>query len=120
MPFSRTIQSENGKYREKYRLCEFPISNYVESKGILESMNGQTLSKVTITDTLQGGLTDFTKGFQESHVIHFLPGDLFTVNTRLYVVYKDLAGEKVEQPFQIEKGFFDLELLFIKKEDVGE
>jgi len=117
LPFSRTIHSENGKHVEKYRLCEFPIDNYIESRGTLESLNGQALAKVTLTDTLQGGLTDLTRGFQETHIIHFLPGDLYTVNTRIYIVYKSFAGGKIETPFDLD-GFYDLELLFTKKQDV--
>ena len=115
MPFSRTILSEDGTRKEKYRLAEFPIDNYIESKGTAQSTRGQVLAKVKTTDTLQGGLTDFTKGFSESHIIHFLPGDLTTVNTRLYIVYKSLTGEKVELPFELGYGFYDLEILFVKK-----
>jgi hypothetical protein len=47
-------------------------------------------------------------------------GNLYTANTRIYVVYKDFVGNYVEKPFDID-GFYDLEILFIKKvkQDVG-
>ena len=70
---------------------------------------------------LQGGLIDFTKGFPETHIIHFMNGNLYTANTRIYVVYKDFVGNYIEKPFDID-GFYDLEILFIKKvkeQDVG-
>jgi len=119
MPFSRTVLSEDGKHVEKYRLAEFPIDGYIESKGSAQSINGQVQSKVKTTDTLQGGLTDFTRGFPETHIIHFLPGDLYTVNTRLYIIYRGFTGGKVEMPFAIGDGFFDLEVLFVKKAKNG-
>jgi hypothetical protein len=115
MPFSRTILSENGKHVEKYRLCEFPIDNYIETKGTARSRNGQVLANVETTDSLQGGLTDFTRGFPETHIVHFLAGDLYTVNTRIYIVYKNFAGKKVEKDFELGDSFYDLEILFIKK-----
>jgi len=52
-------------------------------------------------------------------MIHFLPGDLYTANTRIYIVYKTFAGVKVEKPFEIGDGFYDIEILFIKKESHG-
>jgi len=116
LPFSRTIHSENGKYLEKYRLCEFPIDNYIDSRGSLECLNGQTLAKVRTTDTLTGGLSDFTKGFQETHIIHFLPGDLYTINTRIYIVYKSFTGVHVEKDYELNGGFYDFEVLFVKKQ----
>ena len=119
MPFSRTVLSEDGKHVEKYRLCEFPIDNYIKTKGTARSRNGQILANVETTDTLQGGLTDFTRGFPETHIVHFLAGDLYTVNTRIYIVYKNFAGVKVEKPFELGDGFYDLEVLFIKKQKNG-
>jgi hypothetical protein len=119
MPFSRTVLSEDGKHVEKYRLCEFPIDNYIKTKGTARSRNGQVLANVETTDTLQGGLTDFTRGFPETHIVHFLAGDLYTVNTRIYIVYKNFTGVKVEKAFELGDGFYDLEILFIKKEKNG-
>jgi hypothetical protein len=110
----------DGKYIERYRLCEFPIDNYVEIHASAESLNGQVIEKIKLRDTLQGGLIDFTKGYPETHIIHFMNGNLYTANTRIYVVYKDFMGSPVEKPFDID-GFYDLEILFIKKvkQDVG-
>ena len=119
MPFSRTVLSEDGKHVEKYRLCEFPIDNYIKTRGTARSRNGQVLANVETIDTLQGGLTDFTRGFPETHIVHFLAGDLYTVNTRIYIVYKNFAGVKVEKPFELGDGFYDLEVLFIKKQKNG-
>jgi hypothetical protein len=119
-PFSKTIHSLDGKYIERYRLCEFPIDNYVEIHASAESLNGQVIEKIKLRDTLQGGLIDFTKGYPETHIIHFMNGNLYTANTRIYVVYKDFVGTYIEKPFDID-GFYDLEILFIKKvkQDVG-
>lgn len=114
LPFSRTVSSRDGIHTEKYRLAEFPIDNYVEISGTARNVDGQMQVKVLTTDSLQGGLIDFTRGFPESHVIHFLPGDIQAINTRISCNYKKFDGTTKELPFLVD-GFWDLELLFMKK-----
>ena len=114
LPFSRTVSSRDGIHTEKYRLAEFPIDNYIQISGTAKNIDGQMQVKVLTTDTLQGGLIDFTRGFPESHVIHFLPGDIQAINTRISCNYKKFNGTEKELPFLVD-GFWDLELLFMKK-----
>ena len=114
LPFSRTVNSVNGKHQEVYRLAEFPIDNYVNVDGTVKSRDGRVETRIRVTDSLQGGLIDFTKGFPETHVVHFLPGDIQAVNTRLSCNYITFDGVLKELPFLV-NGFWDLELLFMKK-----
>ena len=114
LPFSRTVSSKDGVHTEKYRLAEFPIDNYVDISGTAKNVNGQMEVKIHTTDSLQGGLTDFTRGFPESHVIHFLPGDIQSINTRIFCSYCNFDGSREEKAFLVD-GFWDLELLFMKK-----
>jgi hypothetical protein len=115
MPFSRTIYAIDGVYQEKFRLAEFPLSDYVKIHSKSQTQNGQTISKTTIVDNLQGGLTDYCKKNPLTHVIHFLPGDLQVVNIRIYMEYRDRERRVVEVPFDVGDGFYDLELIFCKK-----
>ena len=115
MPFSRTIYAMNGEYKEKFRLAEFPLSDYVKIHSKSRTQNGQTISKTTIIDSLQGGVTDYCKNNPLTHVIHFLPGDLEVANVRIYMEYRDMVHRVVEVPFDVGDGFYDLELLFCKK-----
>jgi hypothetical protein len=105
----------DGEYKEKFRLAEFPLSDYVKIQSKSQTQNGQTISKTTIVDSLQGGLTDYCKNNPLTHVIHFLPGDLAVANVRIYMEYRDMVRRVVEVPFDVRDGFFDLELLFCKK-----
>ena len=115
MPFSRTIYAIDGEYKEKFRLAEFPLSDYVKIQSKSQTQNSQTISKTTIVDNLQGGLTDYCKKNPLTHVIHFLPGDLQVANVRIYMEYRDRERRVVEVPFDVGDGFYDLELIFCKK-----
>ena len=114
LPMSRKIRSDDGGYSERYTLCEFPIDSYVETESSVRSINGVCLDTIRVKDTLQGGLTDFTRGFPESHVVHFLPGQIRAINTRVFCNYRGWDKKHVDKAFLI-TGFWDLTLLFTKK-----
>jgi hypothetical protein len=119
MPFSRTVYAIDGEYKEKFRLAEFPLSDYVIIESKSQTQNGQVISKTSIVDSLQGGLTDYCKNNPLTHVIHFLPGDLEVANIRIYMEYRDMLRRVVEVPFDVGSGFYDLELIFCKKKKHG-
>ena len=114
IPVSRMIESNNGEYKEKFKLASFPIDSYIQTDAKVSTVDGIARPSIRIRDSLTGGLIDLCDGYAESIVKHFLPGSVQAINTRIFCSYRDWNGSKIELGFELD-GFYDLELLFTKK-----
>ena len=114
IPVSKVVESNNGEYKEKFKLASFPIDSYIQTDAKVSTVDGIARPSIRIRDSLTGGLIDLCGGYAESIVKHFLPGSVQAINTRIFCSYRDWNGSKTELGFELD-GFYDLELLFTKK-----
>ena len=114
IPTSHVIDADNGEYKEKYRLASFAINTYINTQSKIVTKDGISMPSIKLTDSLQGGLVDLTEGYGESVVKHFLPGAVQAINVRIFCTYRKWTGERAERSWDLD-GFWDLELLFLKK-----
>ena len=113
LPLSRTIDVHDEAVKETYRLASYPIQKFIKSTSALRTVRGGSLgNQMHVEDSLQGGVVELSRKGQT--ISHLLPGQIRAINVRLFCSYLTWARKRVEQPYTLD-GYWDLELLFLKK-----
>ncbi len=118
IPIERTVFVETTplvtKFTHKYLLAEYIF------KKLSFHTNTMTVEDVLI-DTfsshskLSGGLTDL--GSHDKRFFKLLPGEIQAMNTRFFVSYIQADKTLKDFPLPFEDRFYDLTILFIKKDE---
>ena len=86
-PLSNTISVVDGVPEHEYLLARFPLSDYKRFETDLKYTDNGISDETVISEDINVGLEDLTRGNPNITTVYLLPGNLQQVNLQLWTRY---------------------------------
>ena len=114
-PLSNTISVVDGVPEHEYLLARFPLSDYKRFETDLKYTDNGISDETVISEDINVGLEDLTRGNPNITTVYLLPGNLQQVNLQLWTRYYN-DGVVSRKETDMTNGFWSTKLLFSKKQ----